>query len=115
MAPSEEESTAPKQEVITIAQAIKLAREAGENGTSEMYLVTGRIDEVSNAQYGAMTIKDETGELFVYGVYGKDQKTPYSEFDEKPVAGPLPCIQYILSWVVRTPFPKFFIPDTVSA
>ena len=85
--PSEEESTAPKQEVITIAQAIKLAREAGENGTSEMYLVTGRIVEVSNAQYGAMTIKDETGELFVYGVYGKDQKTPYAEFDEKPVAG----------------------------
>ena len=86
-APTPSESVKEETNVVTIAEAIALAKEAGESGTEEMYQVSGRIVEVSNAQYGAMTIKDETGELFVYGVYGKDQKTPYSEFDEKPVAG----------------------------
>ena len=85
--PTPSESVKEETNVVTIAEAINLAKEAGDSGTEEMYQVSGKIVEVSNAQYGAMTIKDETGELYVYGVYGKDQKTPYSEFEEKPVAG----------------------------
>lgn len=85
--PTPSESVKEETNVVTIAEAINLAKEAGDSGTKEMYQVSGKIVEVSNAQYGAMTIKDETGELYVYGVYGKDQKTPYSEFEEKPVAG----------------------------
>lgn len=81
------ESVKEEENLITIAKAIELAQAAGDSGTEEMYLVSGKIKEVSNAQYGAMTIKDETGELYVYGVYSKDQKTPYGEFEDKPVAG----------------------------
>lgn len=74
-------------EYITIAEAIAIANEAGENVTEEKYYVKGRIKTVSNPTYGEMTIEDETGSLFVYGVYADDMSTRYDEMEEKPYAG----------------------------
>lgn len=74
-------------ECITIEEAIKLATEAGEIGTSEKYYVYGTIKEVSNSLYGEMTIVDETGELYIYGVYSKDESTRYDAMEDKPVKG----------------------------
>ncbi len=72
---------------ITIAEAIELAKTAGDAGTAEKYYVYGIIKEVSNGMYGEMTIYDETGELYVYGVYSKDESTRYDAMTEKPVSG----------------------------
>lgn len=86
--PSEESSSPEAQyQLITIAEAIQIAQQAGETVTADRYYVKGTIVNVSNSMYGEMTIKDETGELYVYGVYDKDEKTRYDAMEEKPVAG----------------------------
>ena len=94
--PSSEESSVPSEEssspeaqyqLITIAEAIQIAQQAGETVTSERYYVKGTIVKVSNSMYGEMTIKDETGELYIYGVFDKDEVTRYDAMEEKPVAG----------------------------
>ena len=72
---------------ITIAEAIEIAQAAGDAGTAEKYYVYGVIKEVSNGMYGEMTIADETGELYIYGVYSKDETTRYDALPEKPVSG----------------------------
>lgn len=72
---------------ISIAEAIALATEAGSAGTSEQYYVYGIIEEVTNGMYGEMTIKDETGSIYVYGVYSADAQTRYDAMTDKPVAG----------------------------
>lgn len=72
---------------ISIAEAIQLATEAGDTGTAEKYYVYGTIKEVSNGMYGEMTITDGTDELYIYGVYSKDETTRYDAMTDKPVAG----------------------------
>ena len=72
---------------ITIAEALELAKEAGSDGTKEKYYVYGIIEKIENSLYGAMTITDETGSLYVYGVYSKDGETRYDALEDKPVEG----------------------------
>ena len=96
----EEES---KYDIITIAQALELATEAGENGTADRYYIKGIIKELSNAQYGEMTVEDETGEIYVYGTYDKDGEKRYSELDNKPVAGDEVILYCILSTYKDSP------------
>lgn len=55
--------------------------------TTERYYVKAEIKSIDNADYGAMTIKDPTGTLSVYGTYSSDGVKRYSELDEKPVKG----------------------------
>ncbi len=88
---------------ITIAQAIELAREAGGAGTSEKYYIYGKITEVSNATYGSMTIEDETGSIYVYGVYGSDQTTRYDALEDRPVVGDEVVLYGILKTYNDTP------------
>lgn len=83
----EKPSIKDNYECITIAEAIELAKAAGDAGTDQKYYVYGVIKEVSNGVYGEMTIADETGELYVYGVYSKDESTRYDAMTEKPVSG----------------------------
>ena len=84
---SENSSSSENYECISIESAIQLAREAGEDGTSESYYVRGTIKTVSNPTYGQMIITDGTNELSVYGTYSSDGSLRYSELDDKPVAG----------------------------
>ena len=80
-------STEQTNSSITIAEAIALA-EASEGALTEQeYQVTGIIQTVSDAQYGEMTIQDDTGSLYIYGVYGKDRETRYDALSDKPVKG----------------------------
>ncbi len=67
-------------DIITIAEAIEIAQGASEP-TAEKYYIRGTITTVSNAMYGEMYIKDETGEIYVYGV------VDYSTMSDKPVKG----------------------------
>ncbi len=72
---------------ISIAEAIEIAKNAGSNGTSEKYYIYGVIETITSYTYGEMTIKDETGSLYVYGVYSKDESTRYDMMEDKPVVG----------------------------
>ena len=83
--PTTEEPT-PEFKTITIAEAIEIAMQAGETVTSESYIIHAKIDSILNPTYGEMNIKDETGTLYVYGLYTEDG-TRYDAFEDKPVAG----------------------------
>ena len=75
-----------KYNCITIAQAIEYATTAGEAGSSQTYFLRGKIDEITNYNYGEMTISDETGSIYVYGVYGKDN-TYFNKLEDQPAVG----------------------------
>ena len=75
-----------KYDVITIAKALELCGASG-NVTTERYYIRGTIKSVTNAQYGAMVIEDETGSISVYGTYSADGSIGYANFEYKPVKG----------------------------
>ena len=83
---TETQVTEPKYNVITIAQALELCGEPG-NKTEERYYIRGTIDSIDNANYGAMTIHDDTGSIYVYGTYSADGSIGYAEMTEKPFKG----------------------------
>ena len=91
--PTNEPTTAPTEpgntdtmEVITIAKALELCGEPG-NITEERYYIRGVIVSIDNAAYGAMTIKDDTGTISVYGTYSADGAISYGQMTEKPYKG----------------------------
>ena len=71
---------------ITIEEALVLCGEEG-NKTKDRYYIKATIKTVTNPQFGAMVITDETGEIAVYGTYSADGKIGYSQFAEKPYKG----------------------------
>lgn len=78
--------TPTEYETITIAKALELCGEEG-NITEERYYIRAKIKSVTNPQYGAMIIEDETGTIDVYGTYSSDGSVGYAEFEYKPVKG----------------------------
>ncbi len=72
---------------ITIAEAIAICNQVGENTTVERYYIKATVKSVTNAEYGAMIIEDATGTLSVYGSYGADGVDGYKLLEEKPYAG----------------------------
>lgn len=75
-------------DVITIAQALEIAKLAGETA-SERYYILATIATVTNGEYGAMYIEDETGSISVYGTYSEDGKIGYASMTDKPGKGDL--------------------------
>ena len=73
-------------DTITIAEALELCGEDG-NLTTERYYIRATVVSIDKAQFGAMTIKDETGEISVYGTYSADGSINYSEMTDKPYKG----------------------------
>lgn len=71
---------------ITIAEALELCGEEG-NITEERYYIRATVESIENATYGAMTIKDKTGSIYVYGTYSADGEIGYSAMTDKPYAG----------------------------
>lgn len=59
-------AVAEKHVVVGNATIAELLAKA-DNNTS-YFKVTGKITKITNPDYGNMTIKDETGEIFLYGV-----------------------------------------------
>ncbi len=90
-----EEDPWAKYEKITIAKALELCGESG-NVTEERYYIAATVVSVTNAQYGAMTIEDETGKISVYGTYSKDGSVGYAELEEKPYKGDTVLLHCIL-------------------
>ena len=79
-------SNEDEKKIYTIAELIAMMPSDG-SVTTERYYVKATIKSIDNADYGAMTIKDPTGTLSVYGTYSSDGVKRYSELDEKPVKG----------------------------
>lgn len=73
-------------EIITIAKALELCGEPG-NLTTDRYYIRGTIVSIDNANYGKMTIQDETGTIAVYGTYSADGSINYAEMEQKPYKG----------------------------
>ena len=73
-------------DTITIAKALELCGEPG-NLTTERYYIRATIVSIDNAQYGAMTIADDTGSIPVYGTYSADGEINYSAMEDKPYKG----------------------------
>ncbi len=80
---SETEPEEVVRDIITIAKALELCGEPG-NLTEERYYIRGTIVSIDNPAYGAMTIKDETGTISVYGTYSEDGSISYGDMDVKP-------------------------------
>lgn len=72
---------------ITIAEAITICNEAGDTPTVERYYIKATVKSITNAEYGAMIIEDETGTLSAYGSYGADGVDGYKLLEDKPYAG----------------------------
>lgn len=83
----EGQSLKEKYNCITIAEAIKIAKNSGEAGSSKLYYVYGTIVKVTNPTYGEMLITDGENELSVYGTKDENDVLYGSWTVEKPVAG----------------------------
>ncbi|MBE6557835.1 MAG: hypothetical protein E7661_02335 [Ruminococcaceae bacterium] len=82
--------------VFTVAEALALCGEEAGYVTSDRYYVRGIVQTVTNGQYGAMIIGDETGTISIYGMYGADGSVGYSQFEYKPVKGDEVLVHCIL-------------------
>ena len=89
--------------LITIAEAIEIAVAETSNTPTTRYLIRATIVKVSNPAYGEMTIADETGEIYVYGVYSADGSIGYANFEEKPVKGDEVLLSCTLNTYKSTP------------
>ncbi len=76
----------PEVKTITIAEALELCGEEG-NVTTERYYIVATIDKINNANFGAMTVSDETGSIGIYRLDNEDGTVNYSEMTEKPYKG----------------------------
>ena len=74
-------------EPITVEQAIIICNQTEGTPTTERYYLAVKIDSVTNAAYGAMTVSDATGTIDVYGSYSQDGEIGYAALEEKPFAG----------------------------
>ena len=89
--------------LITIAEAIEIAMAETSETPTTRYLIRATIVKVSNPAYGEMTIADETGEIYVYGVYSADGAIGYANFEEKPVKGDEVLLSCTLNTYKSTP------------
>ena len=71
----------------TVAELIDMCADYTDAPSNDRYYVIATVIEISDAEYGQMTIEDETGEMLVYGTYSADGEIRYSELTEKPVVG----------------------------
>ena len=60
-------STTEQYDIITVAEAIKIAETAPEDGTEEKYYIGGEVSNLTNTQFGNFDLVDSTGSFFVYG------------------------------------------------
>ena len=68
---ADDEIAEPVEIVATIAEFIAAA------DNYNIYILTGEITEVANTTYGNFYIKDETGELYIYGLCSPEGETRY--------------------------------------
>ncbi len=87
--PTEPQPTDPfaGYETITVAKALELAANYVEKPSEERFYIRATIKSVDKADFGQLTIMDETGEIMVYGTYSEDGSVRYDKLEQKPDAG----------------------------
>lgn len=85
--PSAGTGLAEGYQVITVEQALAIAKVQENGATAERYYIHATIATVTKPQYGAMVIEDETGSISVYGTYSADGSIGYAAMDKKPTKG----------------------------
>lgn len=81
----------------TIAELLELCPDTDGEKATERYYVKATVESIDNANYGQMTIKDDTGSISAYGTYSADGETRYPNLDDKPVAGDTVILYALLS------------------
>ena len=71
---------------LTIAEMLALPLSSNQV-TEGRYYVEATVESVTNAMYGAMTIKDSTGSISVYNSKNADGTVDYTNMADKPVKG----------------------------
>ena len=69
---------------LSVSEAIVMAHQAGEEGTTEKQYVKGIVKNITNSTFGEMYITDGTNDLYIYGVYSSDGSLRYCDLEEKP-------------------------------
>ena len=90
-------SSLPTEGVVTLAQAIEIAKSYAHNTYSTgKFTVTGTVNDLYNTVYGNMHLIDADGnDLTIYGLYFNGQK--YGDYScTKPVAGDVITVTGIL-------------------
>ena len=83
--PSGSSDLPPEEHVITVKEAIDIANALPEGETAaERYYIRAKVSEITNANYGAMNIADESGTIYVYGSYSADGTVGYASMTDKP-------------------------------
>lgn len=85
--PSAGTGLAEGYQVITVEQALAIARVQENGATAERYYICATVDTVTKAKYGAMVISDATGSISVYGTYSEDGSIGYAAMADKPTKG----------------------------
>ena len=80
-------STTEQYDIITVAEAIKIAETAPEDGTEEKYYIRGEVSNLTNTQFGNFDLVDSTGSIYVYGLYNEDGTVRYDKMENAPVEG----------------------------
>ena len=80
----EDQITVKRGVTITIAEAQAIA---GKVDISNRYIIEATVDSVTNANFGAMLIKDATGSISVYNSKNADGTVDYANMTDKPVKG----------------------------
>ena len=80
------EPSEPEIQVTPIADLLKMQLSDGEV-TTERFYIRAKVDKVDNATYGAMTVSDESGTIYVYNSKNADGTVGYANMDDKPYVG----------------------------
>ncbi len=84
--PTDPTATEPPYTATNIADLLKLQIADGET-TEERYYIVAKVDSVDNPTYGAMTVSDATGTIYVYNSKNADGTVGYADMTDKPYAG----------------------------
>lgn len=72
---------------LSVSDAIEVAKEVGDSGTTDRRLVKGTISNITNSNYGEMYISDGTNDIHIYGLYSEDGSQTYAQMEDKPYKG----------------------------
>ena len=72
---------------ISISKALEIANSLdGGAETLKSYAIEGTVKDIASTTWGNMTVKDASGEIYVYGAYDVISGDRYDAMSDKPVA-----------------------------
>ena len=98
---------APEKTVISIPEALAIAKAQGDTYTTEKYYITGIVTNISNTFYGNFYLVDAEGnELYVYGLKDSTGAGNFSGLNPQPAVGDTLTIYTVLGCYQGAPQAK---------